>query len=73
MLDCFAKNVVELKSVLSPGAETKTNVDVMLGKAVSLFPREITQREKQGVLYTGNHYVYSPYNVKAQTTKVQLL
>ena len=24
------------------------------------------------MLYTGNHYVYSPYKVKAQTTKVQL-
>ena len=34
--------------------------------------REITQREKQLVLFTGNHYVYSPYKVKSQTTKVQL-
>ena len=34
--------------------------------------REITQREKQLVLFTGNHYVYTPYKVKTQTTKVVL-
>jgi len=63
---------VELKSALSPGAETKINVEVMLGKAVEMFPREITQREKQLVLFKGNHYVYSPYKIKSQTTKVLL-
>ena len=30
---------VELKSALSAGGETKINVDIMLGKAVEMFPR----------------------------------
>jgi oligosaccharyltransferase complex subunit alpha (ribophorin I) len=63
---------IELKSSLAAGAETKIDVEVILGKVVEMFPKEITQREKQLVLYTGNHYVFSPYKVKTQTTKIQL-
>lgn len=43
-----------------------------MGKAVEMFPKEITQREKQLALYNANHYVSSPYKVKTQTTKISL-
>jgi hypothetical protein len=35
-------------------------------------PAFITQKEKQLVLYHGNHYFYSPYRVAKQTTVVNL-
>ena len=63
---------VELKSALAAGAEAKIDVEVVLGKAVEMYPKEITQSEKQLVRFVGNHYVLSPYKVKAQTTKFQL-
>ena len=37
-----------------------------------MFPKEISQKEKQLVLYNGNLYAASPYKVASQTTKVQL-
>jgi len=37
-----------------------------------MFPKELQQREKQLVLYKGNHYVYLPYKCKSQSTKVTL-
>lgn len=35
-------------------------------------PASITQKDKQLVLYNGNHYFYSPYPVKEQSTIVNL-
>lgn len=35
-------------------------------------PAIITQKEKQLVQYKGNAYIYSPYKVGSQTTKVLL-
>ena len=37
-----------------------------------MFPAQVTQKENQLVMFTGNHYLYSPYKVKTQTTKVAL-
>lgn len=42
----------------------------MLSHALSPYPSTITQKEKQMVLYLGNHLFYSPYNVVQQTTTV---
>lgn len=36
------------------------------------YPASITQKEKQLVRYFGNHYLYTPYIVSQQTTKVQI-
>ncbi|GLV43151.1 uncharacterized protein CBL_14170 [Carabus blaptoides fortunei] len=36
------------------------------------YPASITQKEKQLVRYFGNHYIYSPYLVNQQTTKVHV-
>ncbi len=63
---------IDLKSAVAAGSEAKLDVDVVLGKAVEMYPKEITQREKQYALFNGNHYVYAPYKVKSQTTKFVL-
>ena len=39
---------------------------------LALHPAEITQKEKQLVRYRGSAYIYSPYKVNTQTTKVLL-
>lgn len=63
---------VELKKALSSSESVVVTVDVVLGKAVELYPSEIVQREKQLVLSRGNHYAYLPYKCKTQTTKITL-
>lgn len=44
----------------------------MLTNALSPYPVTITQKEKQLVLFKGNHYFYSPYRVIKQTTNVNV-
>ena len=63
---------IELKKALSPGEATTVEVDVLLAKALEMYPKEIVQRERQLVLYSGNHYVLLPYKCKSQTTKITL-
>uniref|UniRef100_A0A672I2D3 Dolichyl-diphosphooligosaccharide--protein glycosyltransferase subunit 1 n=1 Tax=Salarias fasciatus TaxID=181472 RepID=A0A672I2D3_SALFA len=36
------------------------------------FPTHITQAERQLVIFQGNHYLYSPYPTRSQTTRVRL-
>lgn len=36
------------------------------------YPTQITQSEKQFVVFEGNHYFYSPYPTKTQTMRVKL-
>uniref|UniRef100_A0A8C1X8D4 Dolichyl-diphosphooligosaccharide--protein glycosyltransferase subunit 1 n=1 Tax=Cyprinus carpio TaxID=7962 RepID=A0A8C1X8D4_CYPCA len=36
------------------------------------FPSHITQAEQQLVVFQGNHYLYSPYPTRSQTTRVRL-
>ncbi len=63
---------VELRDAIPKGGSESLQVEVILGKAVDMDPREISQRERQLVLFKGNHYLFSPYKVKTQTTKVVL-
>lgn len=63
---------IELKSAISPGSSATFDVEVVLGRALELFPAEIVQREHQLVLYHGNHYSFLPYKCKSQVTKVTL-
>merc|ERR1712141_685409 len=63
---------VELKKALSSSESVTVSVDMVLGKALELYPEEIIQREKQLVLLRGNHYAYLPYKCKTQTTTIQL-
>ena len=63
---------IELKNSLNSGASVTVTVDVVLGGALEMFPAAITQKEKQLVRLTGNLYTFQPYQVKTQSTTVQL-
>ena len=63
---------VELGFRLKPGDTVDVTVEESFVHAMTPFPTKITQSEKQFVLFSGNHYYYSPYTVKKQTTTVSL-
>ncbi|XP_076299503.1 dolichyl-diphosphooligosaccharide--protein glycosyltransferase subunit 1 [Lasioglossum baleicum] len=63
---------IELKDPLSPGRTMSVEVEMVLSHELVPHPKEITQKEKQLVKYTGNIYLYSPYTVAKQTTTVSL-
>lgn len=63
---------IELKSTLAGGATTTVSVDVVLGKALEMFPAQITQKEKQLVKFTGNLYTFLAYPVTTQSTSLTL-
>lgn len=48
------------------------DVEVIYTHLLKPHPASITQKEKQLVLFQGNHYVYSPYHVVKQTTTINL-
>jgi len=61
---------VAFPSALESGKTITVVVETVFSHALSPFPRQITQSEKQFVVFNGNLYVYSPYKVKTQTTVV---
>lgn len=61
---------VNLPSALDSGKTVKVTVEAAYTHALTPYPHEITQAEKQLVVLTGNLYVFSPYKVKSQTTTV---
>lgn len=63
---------VELGFPLKPGESFDVTVEEVFVHAMTPFPTKITQSEKQYVLFSGNHYYYTPYTVKKQTTTVSL-
>ncbi|KAM4650834.1 LOW QUALITY PROTEIN: dolichyl-diphosphooligosaccharide--protein glycosyltransferase subunit 1 [Discoglossus pictus] len=63
---------VEFSSPLSPGAKTKVTIETVFTHVLQPYPIQITQAEKQFVIFEGNHYFYSPYKTKSQTTRVKL-
>jgi oligosaccharyltransferase complex subunit alpha (ribophorin I) len=63
---------VELPNELSKGKTIELEIENVFSRYLAPFPSEITQKEKQLVKFTGNHYIFSPYQVKKQTTKVVL-
>ncbi|KAM8868039.1 dolichyl-diphosphooligosaccharide--protein glycosyltransferase subunit 1 [Synchiropus picturatus] len=63
---------VQLPSSLSPGAQLKVKVEMTFSHVLMPFPSHITQAERQLVVFQGNHYLYSPYPTRSQTTKVRL-
>ncbi|KAF7990971.1 hypothetical protein HCN44_000776 [Aphidius gifuensis] len=60
------------KKPLEAGGMTKIEIETSSTHEMVPFPKEITQREKQLVKFTDNVYLYTPYVVKKQTTKVLL-
>lgn len=63
---------VTLKDALAAGKTVKVLVETVQAHHLEPHPAQISQKEKQLVRYRGNAYLYSPYPVAAQTTKVQL-
>ncbi|XP_063832060.1 dolichyl-diphosphooligosaccharide--protein glycosyltransferase subunit 1 [Ostrinia nubilalis] len=61
---------VDLKDALNAGSTVVVTSEVVLTKALQPYPTAITQQEDQLVKYTGNLYIYSPYQVTSQKTNV---
>lgn len=63
---------VELGFRLKPGDSVDVTTEEVFVHAMTPFPTKISQSEKQYVVFSGNHYYYSPYAVKKQTATVSL-
>lgn len=63
---------MKLPSPLAPGAKVRVSVEMVFTHVLQPYPTHITQSEKQFVVFEGNHYFYSPYFTKTQTTRVKL-
>uniref|UniRef100_A0A3B3V5E5 Dolichyl-diphosphooligosaccharide--protein glycosyltransferase subunit 1 n=1 Tax=Poecilia latipinna TaxID=48699 RepID=A0A3B3V5E5_9TELE len=63
---------VLLPSTLAAGAQLKVKTEMMFSHVLKPFPTQITQAERQLVVFQGNHYLYSPYPTRSQTTRVRL-
>ncbi|KAF6731855.1 Dolichyl-diphosphooligosaccharide--protein glycosyltransferase subunit 1 [Oryzias melastigma] len=63
---------VQLSSSLAAGAQLKAKVEMTFSHVLKPFPSHITQAERQLVIFQGNHYLYSPYPTRSQTTRVRL-
>lgn len=63
---------VQLLSSLAAGAQVKAKVEMTFSHVLKPFPTHITQAERQLVVFQGNHYLYSPYPTRTQTTRVRL-
>ncbi|MED6253529.1 proteasome regulatory particle base subunit [Ataeniobius toweri] len=63
---------VLLPSTLAAGAQLKVKTEMTFSHVLKPFPTQITQAERQLVIFQGNHYLYSPYPTRSQTTRVRL-
>ncbi|KAK7490567.1 hypothetical protein BaRGS_00018170 [Batillaria attramentaria] len=61
---------VTLRSELSAGKSVTVEVEAVFAHALSAYPSQITQAEKQYVVFEGNLYFYSPYETATQKTIV---
>ncbi|XP_070193172.1 dolichyl-diphosphooligosaccharide--protein glycosyltransferase subunit 1-like isoform X2 [Littorina saxatilis] len=61
---------VQLRSGLDAGKTVTVEVDAVYAHALTPYPAQITQAEKQYVVYEGNLYLYSPYKTLSQKTTV---
>ncbi|XP_077846752.1 dolichyl-diphosphooligosaccharide--protein glycosyltransferase subunit 1 isoform X2 [Macaca mulatta] len=64
--------IVKLPVALDPGAKISVIVETVYTHVLQPYPTQITQSEKQFVVFEGNHYFYSPYPTKTQTMRVKL-
>ncbi|TRZ01828.1 hypothetical protein DNTS_026176 [Danionella cerebrum] len=62
----------QLPSSLAPGAKLKVKLETVFSHVLKPFPTHITQAERQLVVFQGNHYFFSPYPTRSQTTRVRL-
>ncbi|XP_058803946.1 dolichyl-diphosphooligosaccharide--protein glycosyltransferase subunit 1 [Phymastichus coffea] len=63
---------IGLRDPLQPERSVSVEVEVILTHELIAHPKEISQKEKQLVKYTGNLYLFTPYSVNKQTTTVML-
>lgn len=63
---------VQLPSTLASGSKLRVKVETVFSHVLKPFPSHITQAERQLVVFQGNHYLYSPYPTRSQTTRVRL-
>lgn len=63
---------VQLRSPVAAGGKLRVKVETVLSHVLRPFPTQITQAERQLVIFQGNHYLYSPYPTRTQTTRVRL-
>lgn len=63
---------VDFSEELSAGKSAQIQVEVVLFGLVRPYPEEISQHEKQLVVFKGNHFYYSLYPTRSQTTSVNL-
>lgn len=61
-----------MRSPVAAGAKLRVKVETVLSHVLRPFPTQITQAERQLVVFQGNHYLYSPYPTRTQTTRVRL-
>ncbi|XP_006900801.1 PREDICTED: dolichyl-diphosphooligosaccharide--protein glycosyltransferase subunit 1-like [Elephantulus edwardii] len=64
--------MVKLPFALDPGSKISVIVETAYTHVLQPYPTQITQSEKQFVVFEGNHYFYSPYPTKTQTMRVKL-
>ena len=61
---------VQLPSGLDAGKTITVEVEAAFAHALTAYPAQITQAEKQYVVFEGNLYFYSPYKTLSQKTSV---
>ena len=61
---------VQLPSGLDAGKTITVDVEAAFAHALTPYPSQITQAEKQYVIFEGNLYFYSPYKTLSQKTSV---
>lgn len=62
----------KLAKPLAQGQTVKVGVEKVYSHGLQPFPAEIAQADKQLVRFVGNHFVFTPYPVQQQTTKLLL-
>lgn len=71
-IDQIEVHRIELKDPLAAGRSASIEVETVFAHELVPHPKQIAQKEKQLVKYTGNVYLYSPYTVNRQTTTISL-
>lgn len=61
---------VTLRSGLDAGKSVTVELEAAFAHALTPYPSQITQAEKQFVVYEGNLYFYSPYQTASQKTTI---
>lgn len=61
---------VKLPSGLDAGKTVTVDVEAVFAHALTPYPSQITQAEKQYVIFEGNLYFYSPYKTVSQKSSV---